>query len=775
MLRRLESNPLSKQKPNRPRSLKPTPQPELSTTPPVRKNAVKWPWLLVAAVFVALLVFGGSRYFMAGTPASGGAAEEAVSSSPEALFISGADAGYVEPTACLACHQEVWKTYQHTGMARSFFRPSPEKMVEDFASNNRFYHPASKRYYTMTQREGKYFQRRHELGAGGEVTNVIEKEIHFVMGSGNHARTYLHKTSQGTLVELPVGWYAEKGGHWAMNPGYDRPDHDGFRREIGYDCMFCHNGYPELAKGSDVYGAVPVFPGKIPEGIDCQRCHGPGEDHVRAAQSRKPNLEEIRNAILNPSRLSTERQMELCMQCHLESSSRPLPYAMLRYSRGTFSYRPGEALSDYALHFDHAGGTEDFEIAHAAYRLRKSACFQASAGAMTCLTCHNPHNVEHGDAATARYQAICLNCHGESLAKARTVSRHTANPDCLTCHMPKRRTSDAVHVVMTDHFIQRRKPSGDLSAPRAEDHAPRDAGEVVLYYPPQLPPSTERELYLAVAQVIEGANRRSGIPRLERAVKASDATGGEFYYELAQAHRAEGNLREAIGNYEEALKRKPGFQPALVHLGETLAESGDLRRATEVLERAARNGRPHPPVLAELSAAYLKANRNADAERIARSAIAIDPDLPVANNNLGMALFAQGLYPAAAQAYREAIRVDPRFADAHYNLGNLLAMQRDLTAAIVHYRKAIESAPGVAETHYNLGAALGMNRDFSGAKREFERVLQLKPDYHAAHLNLGNLERVAGNRALAVKHFEKAAASPDPAIRQAALNAIGGG
>src|SRR5690606_40071435 len=107
--------------------------------------------------------------------------------------------------------------------------------------------------------------------------------------------------------------------------------------------------------------------------------------------------------------------------------------------------------------------------------------------------------------------------------------------------------------------------------------------------------------------------------------------------------------------------------------------------------------------------------------------------------------------------------------------GNLLAMGQDLRNAIYQYRRAIESAPNVAETHYNLGAALGMTKDYAGAKREFQRVVQLKPDYYAAHLNLGNLERAGGNRALAVKHFEKAAASPDPSIRQAALSAIGGG
>src|SRR5213593_3586314 len=37
-----------------------------------------------------------------------------------------------------------------------------------------------------------------------------------------------------TIIQLPLGWYAEKGGYWGMNSGYDRPDHYGFRRPITY-------------------------------------------------------------------------------------------------------------------------------------------------------------------------------------------------------------------------------------------------------------------------------------------------------------------------------------------------------------------------------------------------------------------------------------------------------------------------------------------------------------------------------------------------------------
>ena len=68
-----------------------------------------------------------------------------------------------------------------------------------------------------------------------------------------------------------------------MNPGYDSTAPD-TRRKIGYDCMFCHNGYPEIPVGHEITGAEPVFSTNLPQGIDFQRCHGPGAEHIRIAQ-----------------------------------------------------------------------------------------------------------------------------------------------------------------------------------------------------------------------------------------------------------------------------------------------------------------------------------------------------------------------------------------------------------------------------------------------------------------------------------------------------------
>jgi hypothetical protein len=145
--------------------------------------------------------------------------------------------------------------------------------------------------------------------------------------------------------------------------------------------MFCQNRYPEIDARAAEWETGTVYPSRLPEGIDCQRCHGPGKPHVDASRQGYA-AQRVRAAILNPARLSPERRMEVCMQCHLEATSSPLPAALMRFGRSVFSYRPGEALGDFLLYFDHApgGGYDDkFEIVSAAYRFRKSACFQRSA------------------------------------------------------------------------------------------------------------------------------------------------------------------------------------------------------------------------------------------------------------------------------------------------------------------------------------------------------------------------------------------------------------
>jgi predicted CXXCH cytochrome family protein len=358
-------------------------------------------------------------------------------------------------------------------------------MVEDFTKPIQFYHKASDQHFTVYERDGKYYQRRHQVGFDGSETNVVEKQVDFVVGSGNHARTYLHRTPEGRIFRTSFSLVCGKG-----RPLGEFPNRTGvatFRR-----LNMAHPGRHRL----------PAMPRPRPwRPENAVRCR-PGRFQV---DFRIPGVAE--HALVHDLRDGSQggwggRSLDssdpgpvaaysgsATRVVHaVPSGNHQLSPAALDSSTGpgAFSYRPGEPVSHYALHFDHAPGTghdDKFEIAHHAYRLRKSACFEKSGGQLTCTTCHDPHDAPRGEAAVERYTRVCSKCHASQLEKQIAQKRHTTAKNCLECHMPKRRTDDVIHVVMTDHYIQRRKPARDLLAPLQERHVTEETayhGPVIL-------------------------------------------------------------------------------------------------------------------------------------------------------------------------------------------------------------------------------------------------------------------------------------------------------
>ena len=625
----------------------------------------------------------------------------------------------------------------------------------------------------MSVRDGRYFQRRWQLDASGNQMNVEELSIDYVMGSGNHARSYLHRTSRGMLIELPLGWYPDKGGEWAMVPGSDTP-HPQTRRFVSYKCMFCHNGYPEIPTANNAPGSDPVFVGDLPEGIDCQRCHGPGAEHARTAG---------RANIVNPAKLSPERRMEVCMQCHLETTSGRIPAILQRFDRGTFSYVPGQPLAEFAISFDHAPGTgheNKFEAVSSVYRLRQSRCFLRSAGKLECATCHDPHRVPRGSEALREYSAACLKCH---------TSRHPADvaatsSDCITCHMPKRRVDDAPHVIMTDHLIQRRAPANALA--EFPERPPEEyRGEAVPYYPAPLPQSPRNDLYRAVAQVGLENNVAAGLPELVRLIGEIQPKEAESYMVLGDGWKSLGKLPEAATAYGQAWKASPDSARAMRALA-----SVDGPHAEQILARAVQVAPDDP------ESWFRYGVLTHSAERI-QKAITLDPWLPDQSRRLAE-------LTRSVPALRDSLRTDP-FDDAAWNLGGrILAEKGELAEACFDFERAIKLRPysrymydyalalarggrfddaqreaemaaradsSLADAHSLLGLLLQRKKEWPAAAREFAAALALKPDA-AVELNLATALLEQGDKAAAAPHFAEAAKSHDPAIAAKAGQAL---
>ncbi len=702
---------------------------------------------------------------------------------------------YVDARTCTNCHQDIARTYSNTGMARAFHSPDAASVPNPAA----YFHRASGTWYQIVAKDGGWYQQWWQIGFKGQRESAGESKIDYVMGSGNHVRSYLHRTARGTLILLPLAWYAEKGGSWGMNPGLDTSE-PVIGRKIGYDCMFCHNSYPSIPSGHEDVGQEPVYAGALPEGIDCQRCHGPGGNHVRIASQPGANPSDISSSIVNPSGLGKERAMEVCMQCHLETTSAPLPNSLRRFDRGPFSYRPGEPFSAFQLWFDHAPGSGregKFEIVNSVYRLRQSRCFLESKGELACTTCHDPHNIQHGQAGLDGYNKACVRCHEPAKI---AVEAHPTGANCVGCHMPKRRAEDVVHVVMTDHLIQRRPPANPLAEfPERHDAGLEYRGEVVPY-------GDKDDLYTAVAQVTDSSNLAGGIPRLQAEIASRKPERPEFFMELGDALQRAGRSEESAAAYRVALEKRPGSALLWARLAQPLRAMGKSREPLDAMLKAAQADPNQPTIWYDLALLQSDLGDKKSAIESFRKAIALDPEFADSRLSLGTVLAETGQTREAEAEIRGALQIKPAMPKAHENLAFLLANRGDIEEAIWHFERAGEGAVnqfnyGItlarmnrlaeARTHLEkslqadakqplahevLGGMLEAAGTIPEAASHYREAIRLRPDFGKARIDLGALLARKGDRAGAVAEFRAAQADSDPQIRQmagAGLAAVG--
>jgi Flp pilus assembly protein TadD len=349
---------------------------------------------------------------------------------------------------CRTCHEEVYETFIKTGMGQSFGYATRQKSAADFSPAHALVYDSSLDYYYKPYWDNDSLYIMEFRVEGHDTVHKRIQKVNYIIGSGQHTNSHIYNTN-GYLYQAPITFYTQKH-KWDLAPGFEKGASSRFQRLIELECMSCHNGYPDFVSNSENKFTA------LKTGIDCERCHGPGSLHVQEKMagniidtSKGPDY-----SIVNPRRLPTELQNNVCQRCHLQG------VPVLNDGKTFFDFHPGMKLSEVMNVFmpEYEGAQDKMIMASHVERMKKSQCYLQS-GRMSCITCHNPH-ISVKFTPRSQYLNACQSCHGNT-AEQHTCTekaevRATKNNDCITCHMPRNGSIDIPHVEVTDHFIRKR-------------------------------------------------------------------------------------------------------------------------------------------------------------------------------------------------------------------------------------------------------------------------------------------------------------------------------
>jgi predicted CXXCH cytochrome family protein len=538
--------------------------------------------------------------------------------------------------ACANCHREIANAYKQSAMGQSL-RP-----VAEVAASQRYDESAHNPFdlqgyrFSVERKGDRVWHRQTRTGPDGALLLDFSLEAQYAIGSGTRGYSYI-TDRDGFLFQTPISWFSQKG-IWDKSPGFEADRFAG--RPIGEACLYCHANHAPLMED---YANRYDRPFKHGYTIGCERCHGPGEKHIREGGLLADGFDPT---IVNPAKLEHGLREAVCQQCHLEGKAR-----VARHDRRFDEFRPGLPLQSVLTVFVVADDAGVKAVSHVE-QMYHSRCFVAGADGnkMGCISCHDPHRRVPADERVAFYRGRCLQCHEPHACSAAPAARKEKSDSCVDCHMPRFQATDIVHTAATDHRVIRPGKTPSL--------APGKGAQIEAFFSRRVEKGDRelsRDLGLALAESFS-----SDQSILERAVGLLERAGEDFPgdVEVLETHAAAllsvGRFNQAVKPLQTLLEKHPRRETVLIRYATACEVTGQEQAALDAWRRAAEVNPWTPVIRQHLTSLLAKTGAWAECLSHAEAWLRLDPSDVKAHKSWIAALSRNGRRGEARIAFEHA-------------------------------------------------------------------------------------------------------------------------
>lgn len=313
----------------------------------------------------------------------------------------GAQSSYTGAKVCAGCHPAESRRQLRSEHARALYAARDHPLAGEFTPSGVLHRPP--RFDFRFSLTAEHFQVQLF-----DDKDVMEIPIEWAFGAGAQAVTFVSRVNADWYLEHFFTYYPAVH-RMSITPGQEAREANSIAEAAGLmykaldpnigilRCFECHST-----------GRVRTSNGVLrpaENGVRCEACHGPGESHARSGD---PKL------IRNPKKMQATELNVFCGECH----------------------RP-PASSGTRIDWNYP-----WNVRHQPVYLSQSACFLKSNGALSCLSCHRPHEALERNASY--YNSVCRSCHSVAHKAARMAN-------CIDCHMPQ--VSPQPPLKFTNHWI----------------------------------------------------------------------------------------------------------------------------------------------------------------------------------------------------------------------------------------------------------------------------------------------------------------------------------